>query len=140
MTTDTLTTSLSRAFEQGIAVFQGKGTRDAFFAFLADDVLVIDEDTPFVLDRAAFSDHIDFHLSGIWDSVGWVPREVRFEVFGTSGVISGSFTFRGKPRDGGFRLRHGNFSMMCALIAGQWRALTFTLSPLQSHILDASPG
>jgi hypothetical protein len=134
------TPSLAQAFEQGIAVFQGKGTREAFFAFLADDVLVIDEDTPFVLDRAAFSDHIDFHLSGIWDSVAWMPRETRFEVLGTSGVISGLFTFRGKPRDGGFRLRHGNFSMMCALVSGEWRALTFTLSPLQSHVLDASPG
>jgi Domain of unknown function (DUF4440) len=132
--------ALQQAFEQGLAVFQGKGTREAFFAFLADDVLVIDEDTPFVLDRAAFSDHIDFHLSGIWDSVAWMPRDTRIEVLGTSGVISGAFTFRGKPRDGGFRLRHGNFSLLCVLHSGVWRAMTFTLSPLQSHILDASPG
>jgi hypothetical protein len=131
--------SLDTTFTRAVGVFRGTGTVDDLMAFLSEEVLVIDEDTPFVLDRAAFRDDLDFHLGGLWDSLAWVPREQTIEVIGTTGVITGLFTLRGKPRDAGFRLRHGNFSLVCAWQDGRWIALSLTLGPLLGHILDGSP-
>jgi hypothetical protein len=137
MTTETQ--ALERDFARGIAVFRGAGTLEEFLAFLSDSVLVVDEDTPFVLDKAGFTDHLTFHLGGNWDSVAWVPRDIKYELVGPAGVVSGAFTFRGKPRNAGFRLRHGNFSMFCARETNAWRCTSFVLSPLGSHVMDASP-
>jgi hypothetical protein len=131
--------SLEQAFTAAIGVFRGTGALEQFLAFLAEGAFVIDEDTPFVLDKAGFTDHLNFHLGGNWDSVAWVPRDVRYEIVGPAGVISGSFTFRGKPRSAGFRLRHGNFSLLCVRERDTWRAMSFVLSPLSSHVVDASP-
>lgn len=133
------TESLEAAFR---SAFDGlrTGTTTGLLQLLAEDALVIDEDAPFVLDGAAFRDHLDFHSGGLWDSLGWITRDETFLVSGTTGVITGLFTLRGKPRDAGFRLRHGNISLVCAWTDGRWRALALALGPLDGHLVDGSPG
>lgn len=132
------TQTLEAAFRK---VFDGlrAGSPDALMQFLAESALVIDEDTPFVLDKAAFREHIGFHFGGMWESIALVTREETFAVLGTTGVITGLFTLRGKPRDSGFRLRYGNVSLVCAWENGAWSALSLVLGPLSGHITDGSP-
>ena len=57
-------------------------------------------------------DHIDFHAGGdgLWEHFKWIPRELNFRVWGTTGHVSGFSTFRGKPRDAGFRQRFMGFT------------------------------
>jgi hypothetical protein len=133
-------TTLEAAFQKAFAVFHGKGTTTDFFAFLDDAGYMIDEDVPFVLDKSQFREHVEFHMSGMWSSLEAVPREPRFTVVGTTGVISANLTIRGKPRDSGFRLRHCLMSLVCYWDGGQWRALSLNIDPLSGHIVDASPG
>jgi len=133
--------SLESAFRSAFGVFWGQGKLEAFLAFLEPDGAFIDEDTPFALDRPAFEDHVRFHL-GLWESLEWIAREPRFLVAGSTGVITTAFTLRGKPKDAGFRLRHGLCSVLCHWDAGtrSWRALSIHLDPLLGHIEHASPG
>lgn len=137
-------TSLEAAFRAAILGWQSSGRPVDLLGFLDEQALVIDSDTPFVLDKAAYTDHLGF-LRGsgsspsLWDSVAWVTKDAQFDVVGETGVVSGGFTLRGKPSQAGFRLRHGNFSVVCAWDGQRWRGVAVTLSPLQSHVLEASP-
>jgi len=131
--------SLEAAFRKAFAVFQGKGSIDDFYGFFDDAGYMIDEDTPFVLDKALFKEHVDFHLAGMWTALEWIPRDARFDVIGTTGVVSTYFTLRGKPKDAGFRLRHGICTVCCHWDGRQWRAGMLNIDPLSGHIVDASP-
>ncbi len=131
--------SLESAFRKGFGVFWGKGTLEDFYAFFDDGGFMIDEDTPFVLDKAQFREHVDFHVNGMWTSIEWIPRDPRFDVFGATGVVSTYFTLRGKPKDAGFRLRHGLCTVVCHWDGQGWRAGTLNIDPLSGHIVDASP-
>lgn len=136
--------SLEAAFRAAIQGWQSSGRTVDILGFLHDDALVIESDTPFVLDKAAYTDHLGFHYGSgsapsLWESIAWVTKDARFEVLGDTGMVSGGFTVRGKPANAGFRLRHGNFSMLCTWNGQHWRALAVSLSPMQSHVLHASP-
>ena len=133
-------TTLEAAFRQGMGALWGKGRIEDLYAFLDEGALVIDEDTPFLLDKAQFREHLEWHLGGLWSAIEWIPREPRFDTFGTTGLVSAYFTLRGKPKDSGFRLRHGLVSLVCHWDGAAWRALSLNLDPLSGHIVDASPG
>jgi hypothetical protein len=131
--------SLQADFESAFAVFRGNGSIDDLYAFFDDAGFMIDEDVPFLLDKAQFREHLGFHLSGVWSKLEWIAREPRFDVWGTTGVVSAYFTLRGKPRDAGFRLRHGLCTVGCYWDGQRWRGATLNLDPLSGHIEDASP-
>jgi hypothetical protein len=137
MTTDTL----EAAFRKAFGVFWGQGTIEDFYGFFDERALMADEDSPFVLDKSQFRDHVDFHLKGSWDSIAWIPYEPRFEVVGSTGIVLTNFTLRGRPKGSGFRLRHGVASVVCHYDSGtrSWRAVALLLDPLLGHIVDASP-
>ena len=80
------------------------GDLETFYGFMSDDMVIFDEDIPWRFSKADFENHIGFHV-GVWDSFEWVPRELRYQVFGSTGIVSGYSTFRGKPKDAGFRQR-----------------------------------
>jgi hypothetical protein len=46
----------------------------------------------------------------VWDAFQRVPRELRFLTRGDTGIVSGFATFRGKPKDAGFRQRFVGFT------------------------------
>ena len=131
--------SLEAAFRRAFGVFWGKGTIQEFYDFLDEQGFYTDEDTPFVLDKALFREHIDFHL-GQWSMLEWIPREPKFDVFGTTGLVSTYFTLRGKPKGSGFRLRHGVCTVACHWDGTRWRAGMVNIDALIGHIVDASPG
>jgi hypothetical protein len=137
------TGTLERDFNTAFAAFMGRdgAVIDDFFNFCAEHGSFIDEDLPFPLDKAGFVDHIQFHLSGLWDSMLWKPQKLSFAVHGGTGLVSGYFVLRGKPKHAGFRLRPGFCTVTCAwdTAASAWRALNIHLSPLRAQILDASP-
>lgn len=108
-------------------------------AFLAPNALVIDHDVPFPMTAAAYADHLAFH-AGNWERHEWLPYELTTKRHGASGVVSCSYTERGKPKDAGFRLRAGTCMAMCALDRGRWQAIGLAMSPLSAQVLDASPG
>lgn len=132
-------TSLEAAFRKAFGVFHGQGTLDDFYGFFDDGGFMIDEDTPFVLGKPEFREHVDFHVSGPWTKLEWIAREPRFDVHGSTGVVSTYFTLRGKPKDAGFRLRHGLCTVICGWDGRGWRGLALNLDPLSGHIVDASP-
>ena len=83
------------------------GDLDAFWQAFDAEAEILDEDFPWRMDLDDFKDHIAFHAGGkgMWESFEWKPRETHFKVFGDTGHVSGFSTFRGKPRDAGFRQR-----------------------------------
>jgi hypothetical protein len=101
--------------------------------------MLIDEDPPFLLDKDQAKDHVAFHAAGLWTQREWAFRVARFDVFGSTGLISAAFTLRGKPVDSGFRLRHGLLTISCAWRNGERQALVANFGPLSGHIVDASP-
>jgi hypothetical protein len=131
--------SLEAAFTKAFAVFQGKGSIDDFYAWFDDAAFMLDEDTPFVLDKALFREHVGFHL-GMWERLEWIPRDPKFEVVDGTGIVSTYFTFRGKPKGSGFRLRHGVCTVLCHWDGREWRAGMLNIDTLLGHIVDASPG
>lgn len=133
------TSTLEAQFRAALAVFWGQGSVERLFEFLDDRGAFVDEDTPFVLGKADFRDHVDFHLKGNWQSLEWVPRELRSRVTGTTGIVTCYFTLRGKPRGAGFRLRHGVCSALCFWDGHRWHAATLHLDPILGHVLGASP-
>ncbi|MEM7543790.1 MAG: nuclear transport factor 2 family protein [Pseudomonadota bacterium] len=118
----------------------GAGDLDAFYGAIDEAAVIYDEDIPFRLDKASFVDHIGFHASGLWESFAWVPREVKFTEHGDCGIVSGFATFRGKPKDAGFRQRHMGFSQTWVKKGAAWKLVCWHQGPLHGQIEGASPG
>ena len=74
-----------------------------------------------------------------WESFEWRPRELHFVVIGDTGHVSGFATFRGKPRDAGFRQRFMGFTQTWVRQEGAWKLLCWHQSPLLGRIAGASP-
>ena len=134
--------SLREAFAKTFDGFRRAESKAAFLSFFDERALFVDEDNPVPMDKAGFADHLDFHTSGVWESIGWKPRDEAVKVFGTTGLVTGHFTVRGKPKNAGFRQRHGNFSVICAWDASSrsGRGLKLAQSPLLSHRHHMAPG
>ena len=134
------TKSLENAFEawsRGL----NTGDLDAFWEAFDAEAEILDEDFPWRMSLDDFKDHINFHAGGkgLWESFEWKPREVRFKVFGQTGHVSGFSTFRGKPRDAGFRQRFMGFTLTWVYGDGSWKLVCWHQSPLIGRITDASP-
>lgn len=130
--------SLESEFRRGFGAFGNAGAIDDFFGFIDDQAIAIDEDHPFIMGKAQFRDHIQFHLES-WESLAWIPYDTRFDVEGDAGIVSTAFTLRGKPRGSGFRLRHGLATVVCHHDGRGWRAVALTFDALIGHIDGASP-
>ena len=117
------------------------GNLEAFYGAMHDDFVMIDEDSPFRHSKEEFEDHIAFHVGGVWDSFQWLPVNTRATVFGRSGTVVGTATFRGKPKDAGFRIRHLLIAQTWTKTeSGDWKLLLWHQSPMYGHIDGASPG
>ena len=125
------------AFAALVSALNG-GDAAGFAALLHAETTVIDEDTPFVLDRAGFLEHLGFHAT-VWERFHWLVREVRFARIGDTGLVAGGATFRGKPLDAGYRLRHLLFTQAWVAEAGTWRLVQWHLSPVAGFVTGASP-
>lgn len=131
--------SLETAFRELTAALN-RVDLDAFYGAMHPKLVMIDEDSPWRLDLAGFRDHIGFHGGGVWESFGWIPRDVKFRVFGSTGVTAGGATFRGKPKDAGFRLRHLLFTQGWVREGGGWKLLTWHQAPVVGLVASGSPG
>jgi hypothetical protein len=129
-----------RATFDGMVVALNSGQIDAFYALLHPKLLMIDEDSPWRLDLAGFQDHLGFHGGNLWESFAWKPSDVRVQVAGATGVIAGSATFRGKPKDSGYRLRPLLFSQGWIRDGADWRMVLWHQSPVIGHVTRGSPG
>ena len=111
MTQDATAAGLEAAFHAW-ARGLNEGDLDAFWSAIDDGAEILDEDYPWRMTKEEFVDHIDFHAGGdgLWEHFKWIPRELNFRVWGTTGHVSGFSTFRGKPRDAGFRQRFMGFT------------------------------
>lgn len=130
--------SLATAFRNLTAALSS-GDLDSFYGFMHPRFLMVDEDSPWRLDLPGFKDHIRFHISGVWESFAWVPRDVKVRAVGATGVVAGNATFRGKPRDAGFRLRHLLFSQGWIREADGWRMLLWHQAPVVGLTNEGSP-
>lgn len=117
-----------------------KGDLPGFYGVMHERFVMIDEDSPWRMSKQAFEEHIGFHVSGVWDSFAWFPIDVTARVFGTTGVVAGTATFRGKPKDAGFRLRPLLFSQAWVQVAGKWQLINWHQSPIIGLVNQASPG
>ncbi len=119
------------------------GDLDAHYSYYTEDSEILDEDCPWRMTKDEFIDHINFHAAGggkgMWEFFQWVPREVSVKVWGPTGHTSGFSTFRGKPRDTGFRQRFMGFTITWAHIDGAWRIVGWHQSVLAGRIDGASP-
>ena len=131
------TDTLETAFDDWRNAFNG-GNLDAAYKAMNDGMVIFDEDIPWRFSKADFVDHIEFHLPN-WESFEWVARELRFQVHGEVGVVSGYATLRGKPRDCGFRQRFMGFTQTWAHVGGGWTLVVWHQSPLSGQIEGASP-
>jgi hypothetical protein len=114
-----------------------------FWTYFDAESETLDEDFPWRMTKEEIIDHIDFHAKGagqgLWEFFQWIPRDVKVKVFGTTGHVSGFSTFRGKPRDAGFRQRFMGFTLTWYLSAGGWRLVCWHQSVLLGRIVGASP-
>jgi len=115
------------------------GDLDGCYGLMSADIVIFDEDIPWRFSKTDFVDHIAFHVP-LWESFRWVPREVRFQLYATTGIVSGYATFRGKPRDSGFRQRFMGFTQTWITDDGDWRLVCWHQGPLHGQIDGASPG
>lgn len=117
------------------------GNLDAFWQAVHEEAEILDEDFPWRMSKADFVDHIHFHAGErpLWESFEWRPRELHFVVIGDTGHVSGFATFRGKPRDAGFRQRFMGFTQTWVRQEGAWKLLCWHQSPLLGRIVGASP-
>ena len=115
-----------------------QGDLKTFYAAMDDDIVIYDEDIPWRFSKADFVDHIAFHTN-LWESFQWVPRELRFQIRGGTGIVSGFATFRGKPKDAGFRQRFMGFTQTWLRTGGSWSLICWHQGPLQGQIQGASP-
>lgn len=129
---------LEEAFETWRAALN-EGELERFYGAIDEDAVIFDEDIPFRLSKDDFIDHIGFHTRGLWDAFEWRPRELRFQKRGDTGVVSGYATFRGKPRDAGFRQRFMGFTQTWVRRDGDWRLVCWHQGPLHGQLDGASP-
>lgn len=119
------------------------GELKIFWEMCHEQAEILDEDYPWRMSKVEFEDHINFHLTGggkgLWEFFQWIPRETRFIVIGDTGHISGFSTFRGKPRDAGFRQRYMGFTQTWVREDGAWTLLCWHQSPLEARIVGSSP-
>ena len=115
-----------------------QGDLKTFYAAMDDDIVIYDEDIPWRFSKADFVDHIAFHTN-LWESFQWVPRELRFQTRGETGIVSGFATFRGKPKDAGFRQRFMGFTQTWLFTGGSWSLICWHQRPLHGQIQGASP-
>jgi hypothetical protein len=135
-TTDTLEAAFRAVFAHPATAREAAGA--ARLAFLDPGAYVIDHDVPFVMDGAAYADHMGFHAPA-WERYEFTLHHVESVVHGTTGVVSAYAFERGKPKDAGFRLRTCFVSAVCAWGADGWRAVMLHISPINAQIIDASP-
>ena len=116
----------------------GAGDLAKAYGAMDADMVIFDEDIPWRFSKKDFEEHIQFHVP-LWESFAWVPRDLQYVVKGTTGVVSGYSTFRGKPKDAGFRQRFMAFTQTWAYENGAWTMLIFHQTPLHGQIEGASP-
>ncbi len=116
----------------------GAGDLATFYGMMDDAMVIFDEDIPWRFSKADFMDHIEFHIPQ-WESFQWVPRDLRFQSFGATGIASGYATFRGKPKDAGFRQRFMGFTQTWVSEGNTWRLVCWHQGPLHGQIDGASP-
>lgn len=131
--------AVAAAFDRMVQAL-GRGDLDAFYGAMHPRFIMLDEDIPWRLGKAAFQDHISFHTGGTWDQFAWVPLATTARAYGRTGVVAGQAMFRGKPRDAGFRLRPILFTQAWVETAGGWQLLNWHQSPVNGLITAASPG
>ena len=129
--------SLRAAFE-GLMECFAKGDVEGFMAGLDAGLTMFDEDIPFRLDKAGFQQHVGL-LAGNMENMAFLPRDTKFAVHGQTGIIDGYFDFRGKPRDGGYRIRYGRFTMTMAWKNNAWTVVAWHLSTLAGAVNGGSP-
>jgi ketosteroid isomerase-like protein len=115
-----------------------RGDLTSLYAAMDEEMVIFDEDIPWRFSKADFVDHIAFHLP-LWDSFHWVPRELRFQTRGDTGLVSGFATLRGKPKDAGFRQRFMGFTQTWVRSGGRWSMICWHQGPLHGQIDGASP-
>ena len=143
MTATATTASLEQAFKDWCAALN-EGRLDDFYAFFHEDADFLDEDFPWRMTKPEFEDHLWFHAAsnggqGLWEFFQWIPREVNTVCVGQTGHVAGFSTFRGKPRDTGFRQRFMGFTLTWAFVDGAWTILCWHQSVLAGRIDGASP-
>ena len=120
-----------------------EGELNKFWAYFDEESETLDEDYPWRMTKEEIIDHIDFHArgggDGLWEFFQWVPREINVKVWGTTGHVSGFSTFRGKPRDAGFRQRFMGFTLTWYYADGAWKLVCWHQSVLLGRIVGASP-
>ncbi len=129
--------SLETAFRTWTDAFN-RGVVEEAYKMMDDAMVIFDEDIPWRFSKSEFQDHILFHVP-LWESFAWVPRELRFQVHGATGVVSGYSTFRGKPRDAGFRQRFTCFTQAWIPDGESWRMVSWQQGVLRGQIEGASP-
>ena len=129
--------SLQQAFE-GWHGSLNQGDLDGMYASMAEDMVIFDEDIPWRFSKADFVDHLRFHGAN-WEAFEWVPRELRFQERGETGIVSGYATFRGKPKDAGFRQRFMGFTQTWLRNSDEWTMICWHQGPLHGQIEGASP-
>ena len=132
------TRSLEGAFTRWAEAFNA-GSLDVVWGMMDDGMVIFDEDIPWRFSKADFQNHIDFHTGGLWESFEWVPREMRYQRYGETGVVSGFSTFRGKPRDAGFRQRFMCFTQTWVAGGDGWKMVAWQQGVLQGQIEGSSP-
>jgi ketosteroid isomerase-like protein len=133
MTTGTLEAAFAR-WKNAL----GSADLTTFYSLMDEAMVIFDEDIPWRFSKADFVDHIAFHIP-MWESFQWVPRELRFQTYGPTGIVSGYATFRGKPKDTGFRQRFMGFTQTWVNDNGSWRLVCWHQGPLHGQIDGASP-
>ena len=114
------------------------GDLATFYAAMDEAMVIFDEDIPWRFSKVDFIDHIAFHVP-LWESFQWMPRELRFQSRGDTGIVSGYATFRGKPKDAGFRQRFMGFTQTWLNCDGVWKLICWQQGPLLGQIQGASP-
>lgn len=129
--------NLEQAFEKWRNAFN-TGDIDTAYGMMDGDMVIFDEDIPWRFSKADFVDHIEFHIPQ-WESFQWVPRELRYQTHGATGIVSGYATFRGKPKDCGFRQRFMGFTQTWVSDGGSLAMVCWHQGPLHGQIDGASP-
>lgn len=131
--------SLQGDFDSMVSALNA-GEIERFWAYFHPSAVMIDEDSPWRFDLAGIKDHIGFHGGGVWESFAWRPRDLRRVVRGDTGVVAGAATFRGKPKDAGYRLRYMLFTQGWLRTNAGWRVVLWHQSPVIGHLVNGSPG